>query len=354
MKWAVLWLAAAGCGRVFYDPLGDDAGADASLDGGEPCAGMDAATATDAGADPDASPDSGTDAGPGIDCPGGFIAVGRNDELMTPPFCVMEFEAKAWLDANLDGSVDAGEIVFEGCDATCAPGWAGDTHRPASVPEGRPWREVSFEDASRYCRTLGAGYDLLSNPEAMTIAREVEKVDHNWSGGMPGIGRMPEGRTDTTGRDTGALDVVNVDDAWDGTGHNAAEPPGMGWEQRRVLFLASGKLLWDFPGNVQEWTDWVRGGTPSTAPPCPGSGPVELPEFSCPGYAATDFDSSTGTYDSTHGIGRIILGDLGAMRRGGQVSDLTLGIAGLYAFNLNRGVDFTAPSTGFRCVYRPE
>jgi hypothetical protein len=128
----------------------------------------------------------------------------------------------------------------------------------------------------------------------------------------------------------------------------------MGWEQRRVLFLASGKLLWDFPGNVQEWTDWVRAGTPTTAPPCAGVSPVELPEFSCPGYASTDFDSSTGTYDSTHGIGRIILGDLGAMRRGGQVSDLSLGIAGVYAFNINRGVAFTAPSTGFRCVYRPE
>jgi hypothetical protein len=349
MRWLGVFAIAAGCGRIFYDPLGADAGP--SVDGGEPCAGEDAGTdggGTDAGSDGGAGPD----AGPSIACPSGYVAVAANDALMTPAFCVMEFEAKAWADADADGSIDPGEIVPDGCDAGCLPNWASDAHLPVAVPEGRPWREVSFTNASRFCRALGPGYDLISNQEAMTLARELEKVDANWSGGTPGAGRMPEGRTDTIGRE-GVLDVQNVEDAYDGTGRSASDPPGMGWEQRRVLFLSTGKLVWDFPGNVQEWTDWARGGALTTAPPCPDGVWSELPAFSCPGYGDEDFDSSTGTYDSTQGVGRILGGPDGAMRRGGQVTDLSMGIAGIYGFNLNRGPAFTAPSTGFRCVFRP-
>ena len=65
-----------------------------------------------------------------------------------------------------------------------------------------------------------------------------------------------------------------------------------------------------------------------------------------------DFQSSTGTYDSTLGVGSIIGGNGNATRRGGQGADLDLGIAGIYGLNMNRDQVDTFPGTSFRCVYR--
>jgi hypothetical protein len=276
---------------------------------------------------------------PGARCPEEMVLVGGNAALGTGDVCVMRFEAKA-RDAT------TGEVAATGCDAACTPNSLVDTHVPAAVPDGEPWHTIDALTAQRACRSLGAGYDLMSNREWMTIAREVELVGANWSGGVPGSGRMIEGNTDATG----SAAVTDPSDPYSDTGNGEIDPPGAGWEQRRTVVLANGEVLWDLPGNVQEWIDWTVGGDLDGAPtPCSGD---ELPAFSCPSIAFDDFNSSTGAYDSTNGVGTVIGGNGNATRRGGQQSDLSLGIAGIYALNMNRFTDQVFPGTGFRCVLR--
>jgi hypothetical protein len=343
-----LAVAAMGCGRLFFDR--SDGVEDAGNDAGFADAAVGDAALVDA-ALADGGTDGGSDAGIALRCPDGYLAVGPNELLGTAAFCVMRFEAKAWLDDG-DRVVQDAELAGDGCDVGCLPNWAGDAYLPASVPAARPWREVKIVAASRACRSLGAGYDLISNPEAMAVAREIERVAANWFGGVAGTGRLPEGRTGAGGRD-GLLDVQNALDPYDGTGHDGTELPGAGWEQRRALLLASGESIWDFSGNVQEWIDWAIDGDLDPAPECPPKGYLEITSFVCPGFTAADYDSSTGTYDSGEGVGQVLGGAGRAMRRGGQIGDVTTAIAGIYGFNVNRDATFTAPGTGFRCVYRP-
>lgn len=276
---------------------------------------------------------------PPLLCPEELVFVAGSAALGTTDFCAMRFEAKA-------RNIATGEISSTGCDENCMANSLTTTHLPAGVPEGNPWNQIDAIHAQERCRALGAGFDLMSNREWMTIAREVELVGTNWSGGAPGSGCLVEGNTD--GSPGGA--VTDPSNPYSDTGNSELDPPGSGWEQRRTIQLASGDELWDMPGNVQEWVDWTLGGDLDGAPtPCTGS---ELPAFTCPNIAADDFNSSTGTYDSSAGVGVVIGGGGDATRRGGQRSDHSMGLAGIYALNMNRFTTNVFPGTGFRCVLR--
>jgi hypothetical protein len=302
----------AGCGRLGFD------GTPGAPDGAGDAASGDAASG---------------------DCPDGFVRISGSDELGTTDFCAMRFEAKARSLAN-------GAIAPAGCDEGCTPNSLITTHAPASVAEGHPWVQIDAVQAQLRCRSLGEGFDVMSNLEWMTIARRAELAGDNWSGGAPGAGRLVEGSTDGSG----SGGVTDPNDPYSDTGNSAGDPVGMGWEQRRTLALGDGVVIWDLAGNLQEWIDWTQGGPMDGAPtPCAGN---ELPMFSCPGIVADQFDSSTGTYDSTHGVGKVIGGDGDATRRGGQRTDLSLGIAGIYGLNMNRFTTDVFPGTSFRCVRR--
>jgi hypothetical protein len=253
---------------------------------------------------------------------------------------VMQFEAKA-------RDIATGAIVDEGCNAACDPdGLTGVTAE--SVPEGKPWRYMNAVVARDACRALGPEFDLISNPEWMTIARDAEGVGANWSGGAPGAGRIVEGCTDGA-PGTIAATAGDGRDPYVNTNNSAADAPGSGWEQRRTVVLSTGGVVWDLAGNVQEWIDWRPGGALDPAPACAGG---ELPAVTCAGYAADDFNSRAGTYDTTTGVGLVIGGDGNAVRRSGQNGDRPPGYAGIYALNMNRNVGDSFPATGFRCVMR--
>lgn len=254
---------------------------------------------------------------PGPACPQGFVGVRGSVALGTADFCVMQFEARR---ANSTASVG---------------------------PQGTPWVDITATAARAACQAMGPSFDLISNPEWMTIARDAEGVGVNWSGGAPGAGRIVEGQTD------GSPDlnpgVTDASDPYSDTGNSAADPPGGGWEQRRTVVLSTGGVVWDLAGNVQEWIDWRTGGALDGAPPCAGG---ELPALACAGYANDDYNSAAGTYDSSIGVGLVIGGAGNAARRSGQNGDRPPGYAGIYALNMNRFVDDTFPATSFRCVLR--
>lgn len=319
---ALIAVALAACGRLGFEPT------PANVDGGD--AGGDAGT--------DAGGDAMADAGEPFACPAGYVAVPGATELGTADVCVMRTEAKAWNDANSDGLVTSDEIAADGLPTVAS--------LPVGEYAGVPWRSISASAAFAACRGLGAGYDLISNREWMTVARNAEVVGANWSSGTPGTGRVVEGNTDG-GPESG---ISNPLDGYSDTGNSAADPPAAGWEQRRTLVLSTGGLVWDLPGNVQEWVDWTLGGPYDGAPACTNR---ELTEEPCAGYVDEDYNSASGMLDRTHGAGFIIGGNGDTARRGGQVADRTQGLAGIYSLNMNRFVDDTFGATGFRCVFRP-
>jgi hypothetical protein len=290
----------------------------------------------------DAPSDAPSDAVDGA-CADGFTFVTGDTMLGTRDFCAMTFEARA-RDMN-------GQIVADGCVVVnvddCAPnGLSTSTHRAASVAAGKPWRGLDALAAYGACADLGAGHTLMTNAEWMTIARAAERTGSNWSGGSPYAGVLVEGATD----DFPVLGITDPENPYSDTGYSANDPPGAGWEQRRTIDLPDGRVLWDLPAHLQEWIDWTYDERDyAGAPPCSGG---ELPALACAGYAPNDYNSASGTLDSSVGVGRVLAGSGNTARRGGQLADRAGRLAGIYALNMNRFTDQTFPATGFRCVYR--
>jgi hypothetical protein len=105
-----------------------------------------------------------------VDCPDGYISVPGNSNLGTDDFCVMKYEAKIGA---------AGEAV--------------------SNAQGQLLRGLNLAEAKAKCEELNTlhgvqnQYRLITNKEWMTIARNAENVDVNWSGGAVGAGCLNRG-----------------------------------------------------------------------------------------------------------------------------------------------------------------
>lgn len=284
-------------------------------------------------------------------CPADYLPVAGSGQLGTQDFCVMQAEARAWRDTNGNGSLETTELDDDGCETVaCDVAWTSPGYLPVSpLPAlADSWRNLSAVVAQASCRALGARFDLMSNREWMTIARGAELIGSNWSGGAPGSGRLAEGNTDGT---PGVFAIMDPADPYTGTANDTSQLPDVGWEQRRVLEYAPGRVIWDLSGDVQEWIDWTTGDPLDGVPfPCSDG---QLPGYSCTGIVADDFQSTTGTYDSSIGAGLVVGGNGNAVRRGGQSGDRTLGNAGMYGFNTNRDRTDSFSRTGFRCVFRP-
>lgn len=257
-------------------------------------------------------------------CPENFAAVPGDDNLGTSAFCVMRFEAR------------------DGGSAT-----------PVSTGLGDPWTSITIKDASNSCRSLGGKYDLIANPEWMTIARNIEKVGANWDSGQAYTGCIFRGNN--------GLD--------DSCGYDAPGNFEVGEEATRNLkarhVLDNGQTIWDLAGNVTEWVDWSIGGGVDLVP---GAGKA----FEAPAaggwieFASLDSNINNGDVmnaltwqpevfplDSSNGIGRYDWGDASdaPAARGGRF--INAENAGIYMLDLSYGENYSSTAFGFRCVYRP-
>jgi prepilin-type N-terminal cleavage/methylation domain-containing protein len=209
-------------------------------------------------------------------CPSGFITVPGSSTYSTSDFCVMKYEAK-----NAGGNI------------------------PVSQASGSPWGSISQTNAISYSQNVAgcSGCHLITENEWMTIAQNVLSVPSNWSGGLVGSGYIYSGHNDYT------PGITLAADSNDANGY--AGETNTGGNQLRTLTLSTGQVIWDFAGNIWEWTS----GTSTTNQPGKTGDSVytwnEWPAVNITGALSTNvFPSGTGitgasSWNSSNGIGQI-------------------------------------------------
>ena len=284
--------------------------------------------------------------------PGVYINVPANTALDVPAFRVMKYEAKN------DGSGN-----------------------PVSKEDTTPWVEINQTEAFSACRILNSEnsdndinsdanedgtYALISNPEWMTIARNIELVDENWTGGTVGTGCLFKGNAgEEEAGCNGSLAHYN--------GNNPEFGPGRNDRGIASLTLRTDdndKEIWDLSGNVSEWVDWDMTDTLVTVTVTSeidnrayGSG-VRLPwtQFNQLDMNVGENDEmspmtwqTTNTYALSFTVGVYLFGrnnpGNGAAIRGGSWQSENA--AGPFSLNMVSGSSKES-SFGFRCVYRPK
>lgn len=247
-----------------------------------------------------------------ITCPNGFVEVESNSDLGVSDFCIMIYEAK-----NVGGH------------ATSQAGLA-------------PWSSISATNAKAACTALGTGYDMISNAEWMTTARDLEAGNSNWSGGVVGSGCIKKGNTGNNNT----------------CEYNGPDPEfGSTRNSKSLLTLSNGGSIWDFAGNVSEYVDWITGGGFDEANAC-DSPFTNLMYFDCGSLLYEQYrplnPAGLAPYNETHGIGRYgastFMTGSTAKRGGNYASSANAGIFYMY---INGAVSQVRADVGFRCVYRP-
>jgi hypothetical protein len=280
-----------------------------------------------------------------IICPNNFVLVHKNTDLGTSlAFCVSKYEMKC------SGTQ---------CSETLPVG-PGVNASAVSSSAGKPWIRITQAQAQTACKNLGAKYDLISNPEWMTIAQEVENVVLNWSSGVIGTGAIFRGHSDgimeggVTGRE---LEASTDNSPYHLTGNSETDPMGSGKEQKRTLKLLSEHIIWDFSGNIWEWINWDLGDGLMDGPTTCAAGVSEIPALNCNALLNLDYmpgnpaEIDPNLYNSNYGLGKIIGGNGGGTIRGGISSGGTE--AGIFSLDLEFQSNIASRIIGFRCVYRP-
>ena len=267
---------------------------------------------------------------------GAWVAVPGDPTYPTKDFCVQKFEAKT------DSS-------------------------PNSIPAGSPWVSVTQAGAISACQTLGGNFDLISNPEWLTIGTNIAGVASNWSEGIVGNGEINRGHSDTS-PSTPCPAAGDDTLAWVLSTCTSESLGGNIWNQKRTHRLSTGEVIWDLAGNVSEWTNYGMSNNSFKPYNSSDGSPVALwrefmtvnSDFSIiareeltPTNAQKPFWNDTWA-SSTFGIGQYYSGTNGtggALIRGGKWTDAAS--SGLFAANLSLGSGASNTFVGFRCVHRP-
>lgn len=267
-------------------------------------------------------------------CPSNYILIPPHLEVGTQlHFCAMKYEAR-----NVGGI-------------------------PTSQSDGIPWDNITALDALMMCQQLGEKYDLMSNAEWMTIAREIELTSSNWSNSKLNRGwsawQALDGFQNTIPAPSSNRNCLY------NSGKNQCSARGL-HSFKRTHQLSTGQEIWDFVGNVWEWVDWdveaKNQGQFTLAPKnCP-QGWMEISDMikACSsqvpnlGNLIDERSKLVSPYNtdlsSKNFIGKINGGSGGAAMRGGHWKSSSFG--GPYSLILHDPPNLGVNGVGFRCVYR--
>jgi prepilin-type N-terminal cleavage/methylation domain-containing protein len=258
----------------------------------------------------------------GSACPTGFIPIPGSGTYGTNDFCVMKYAASQ----------------------------VGSSNIPTSIPSVQPWVNISQTTAIADAPNVASctGCHLITEAEWMTIAQNVLSVASNWSSGNVGSGYIYSGHND------GAPGNALVPDPSDSNSY--AGETNTGGNQRRTLTLTNGQVIWDFAGNVWQWT---TGQTSNGQPGVPGNGYAwyEWTAISSKGNLSVN-PAPTGTgilgsniWNSSRGVGQTYSSadetTLRGFVHGGAWYD-SYGFAGVLALFLNYTPGTVGGEIGFR------
>ncbi|MDQ7022288.1 MAG: hypothetical protein Q9M97_01945 [Candidatus Gracilibacteria bacterium] len=199
-----------------------------------------------------------------LKCREGFIHVPGNADWDTYDFCVAKYEM-SW------SGLTAIDITYNRNLYSYYDN--GDKGLVVSEPGNSPIAEISKQEAVVECNEIGG--HLITNNEWMTIARNIEVQNTNWSSGKVGIGGLWTGVNDfpTYGCAGGKIDSINYGGV---TGADSSKCIG----ERNKLKLSNGEYIYDLAGNLWEYVDnntsslgsglcteggeWYTDGEPST------------------------------------------------------------------------------------------
>lgn len=249
-------------------------------------------------------------------CPTGYVSVPAIAYYPGPSFCVMKWEAKT------------------GSNVVAA----------TTAAAGTPVVSINRDNARASCRLIGAGYDLISNAQWQTIARNIADQATNWSTGTAYSGELNRGHSDASPFNSLAASTDN--NGCNGTGQTCSD---VLWDsQRRTHTLSNGEVIWDIAGNVWEWVSdnytAIAGadGYISTM----SSGDKRQVRYGNDQFCATP---SSAPYC---GMGNGYFNySAGAVSRGG-VWNFVVNV-GVFTANLSDPPMGTYTNIGFRCVFVP-
>jgi formylglycine-generating enzyme required for sulfatase activity len=136
------------------------------------------------------------------------------------------------------------------------------TYNSSFVPESRasgtPWVNITQTDSINECTSLGLGYHLITNAEWTAIARNIEGIASNWSGGSVGSGVMSRGYSAYSGDGDGFTNTQVASTTGTGYEYNTAantSGPSGDFKFKRTHNLSNGQVVWDLAGNAWEWNN---------------------------------------------------------------------------------------------------
>jgi hypothetical protein len=298
-------------------------------------------------------------------CPPGFILVNGDKSYGTNDFCVMKYDAKC---TNTNPKCVTSEGVYRNDTLGCA---CENNYQVVSTPAGAPITYIpedneTTQSAKSYCQN--AGWHLITNPEWMTIAKDVAEIPANWCnangtgcGNPPGTPEkiLANGHNDSSP----ARALISGPDNLPcfGTTLDGSNDCGSQGSQKRTLTLGSGEVIWDFAGNVWQWVDAriARKDEPHSIVPSLGGTAWVWAEFSTV-PRDNNYSPSNPKWDSKMGVGRIyhynLTGDTdttlytyirgGNWRHGADSGTFTIHMQPVPG---KTGID----DIGFRCVASP-
>ena len=261
------------------------------------------------------------------ECPTGFIIVPGNQKYNTKDFCVMKYEAK----------------FVNGV--------------PTSQVDNTPWVDIPQIYAVDVSKRACDGCHLITENEWLTIAQNIMSVPSNWSLNVVGGGYIYSGHND--GSPAKTL-VANTKDAASYSEIGDPEPKEITSDsaqnsQRRTLKLSNGQIIWDFSGNIAEWT---AGQTTGGQPGLKDESSYAWKEWNSvnfngylavkpmPGYG----NNSASVWNSQQGLGQLYSNvsddKLRGFVRGGSYTQGAK--AGIFSLDLSNSPTDSSSSIGFR------
>ena len=285
-------------------------------------------------------------------CPDNYILINANPDVATHAnFCVAKYEMR--------------------CTGTqCASNMPGENAVAASISAGKPWVSINQINAKIACQNLvdinnvPNKFHLITNPEWMTIARNIESNKFNWSGeivGGPG-NYLNTGWTLATNTKAAPNSEDNnlfniVDPLLVNVGANTGS-----FKYKRTHSISPVGEIWDFAGNVYELVDWYVSAGNKAYQLGGGTGWLEFINLNRRNDDSLEMEKSTyspfnhNLLGSTVNFGKYNLGplnDAGYAMRGGYWNFSLDSTAGIYTLNIRNDNEYAKSYIGFRCVYQP-